>query len=1032
MNRDPIEQKLLADQVEQLYSALKASMLANLLNSVILAAVLLEVSSLFPLLLWVAAVLAISLGRFVLYKFYWRWVRDRKFPAARWGQWFNAGLLISGIVWGFAGIYFFPLYSTPHQIFIAFVLGGMVAGASASTAAGKNVFFLYLVPVLAPLTCRFFLVGDEIHTAMGIMLLVYILGCVLLSQEVFRIIRKSLLLGYENEQEIRERRKAEGELRKHQERLESIVGARTLELQKKNAELNEEIAERRKAEKQLLLEKDKLEIVTENMGVGLRIIARDYRILWANKILTAVFGDVTGKYCYQIFNRQEDICAFCGMKQMLETGVAGARTEVEGSDKDGNPVYSEIIATPLYDEQGNIVSVLEVVLPITESRRREKILGELLGLSKILSSTVDLQTIYRQVISLAQGFLRFDFSTVMILTQEKHALIPTDTLGFPRSIIGAVMVLGELGLATYVVQEKKAASVVDFKTEQRFTVPSFIEKYHISSALGVPMMIGDEVFGVLVGHTLQHREFTEAEMSLYQTMANQAAVAIKNAMHFHSLEVSEKKFRTLFDSTHDAIMIYDMRGALIEVNKVACDRLGYCREELLRMQPGQFVAPQYAALVPERMQQLKEVEKAIIETAHVRKDGSVVPIELSLQRIEYENRPALLGVARDISERKKREEERLRTQKLESVGVLAGGIAHDFNNLLTGILANISLAKLAVEGDAVIRESLADTEKAALRARDLTQQLLTFSKGGAPVKSPSSIVEIIKDSASFAIRGSRSVCAYDFAGNLWFINADRGQMSQVFQNLVINASQSMPEGGVIAIRARNVELQKGAVPPLAAGKYVEIAVQDHGTGIDKMHREKIFDPYFSTKRTGSGLGLAVVYSIIKNHGGHISLQSETGQGTTFTLFIPAIVPAKQEEQPADDKVFTGRGKVLFMDDEPFIRDVAMQILQKLGFEPHLARDGGEVVQLYKKAREEGEPFVVVIMDLTVPGGMGGGEAMEKLLAIDPAVTAIVSSGYANDPIMANYEKFGFKGVVPKPFTVPQLSRVLYQVLGRSV
>jgi PAS domain S-box-containing protein len=909
MDCKPIDRKLYADQVDQLYAGLHASMLANLLNSLILAVVLLDVSSPLPLLLWVAAVVVISLSRYVLYKIYQRSARERVLQASKWGLLFKAGLLISGIVWGFAGIYFFPPHSTPHQIFIAFVLGGMVAGASASTSAVKNVYFLYLFPVILPLTCKFFLVGDEIHTAMGIMLLVYILGCVLLYREVFRIIRNSLLVGYENEKEIRERRKAENELRKHQEKLESIVEVRTLELQNKNTELNEEIAER---------------------------------------------------------------------------------------------------------------------------GRREKILSELLGLSKILSSTTDLQTTYRQVISLAQELLRFDFSTVMILTQERNALIPTDTIGFSQSAIGTILELRDLGLSTYVVQEKKPAAVVDFKTEKRFAVPSFIEKYTISSALGVPMMIGDEVFGVLIGHTLQQRKFTDAEVSLYQTMANQAAVAIKNAMHLHSLAASERKFRTLFDSTHDAIMIYDLEGALIEVNKVTCDRLGYSRAELLQMKPGQFVAPQYAALIPERMQKLKEVEKAIFETAHVSKDGSVVPIELSLQRIEYENRPALLGVARDIAQRKKREEERLRTQKLESVGVLAGGIAHDFNNLLTGILGNISLAKLSAEAEGEIQKSLVDTEKAAWRARDLTQQLLTFAKGGAPLKSPSSIVDITRDSANFAIRGSRSVCAYDFAENLWFINVDLGQMGQVFQNLVINASQSMPEGGVIEIRGRNVELQKGDVPQLGAGKYVAIAVQDHGAGIEKMHWEKIFDPYFSTKRDGSGLGLAVVYSIVKNHDGHISLQSETGQGTTFTLFLPAITPERQEEEPVDDKVFAGRGKVLFMDDEELIRDVAVQILQKLGFAPYLARDGGEAIKLYKTAIAEGEPFAAVIMDLTVPGGMGGREAMEKLLVIDPAIKAIVSSGYANDPIMANYTQFGFKGVVPKPFTVPQLSAVLYQVLGPFV
>lgn len=1030
-NAQLIDQTLYEDQVNYLYAGLNASLLANLLNALIFAAVLFKVSSPTTLILWVFFVFIISASRFILSKIFQGLPRDATFKPSRWGNFYITGLMSSALAWGFAGYYFFPPQSTSYQIFIAFVLGGMVVAATISMSSIKHVFLVYMLIVLVPLLSRFFQAHDEIHTGMAVMLLVFMLYSLLLSREVYRIIRKSFLLGYKNEQEIQERLRAENELIQHQEELENIVIERTRELQKINADLHDEIAERRVIEKQLLVEKNKLEVVTENMRVGLCVISREYRILWANKIMMATYGDTAGKCCHSIFKDQQDVCSPCSVKKIFDEQLEEVRTEVAGKDLEGNTIYSEIIATPIYDDYGKISSALKVVVPITESRQREKILGELLALSKILSSTTHLPIIYREVDALAKTLLRLDFSTIMLLAEDKAGLMVADTIGFAAENIGKTFKLDEHGLATYVLRERESREVINYDEESRFTVPPFINKYNITSALCVPMVIGAEVFGVMIGHTISQRKFSDSELSLYQTIANMAAVAVKNAMHLHSLVISENKFRTIFNSTHDAIMIYDPSAKLIEVNKVACERLGYTREELLQMNASQFITPEYAALLPERLEKLKKVDTTIFETAHVRKDGSIVPVELSLQRIQFENKPALLGMGRDISERLKWEEERLRTQKLESLGVFAGGIAHDFNNLLTGILANISLARLQAKNDYTLQKSLVDTEKAALRAKDLTKQLLTFSKGGTPLKNPSAIAEIIRDSAGFAMRGSRSVCAYDFAENLWKVNADRGQLSQVFQNLVLNASQAMPEGGVVNIRARNVVLKQGEVPHLTAGNYVSIMIQDHGVGITKNNREKIFDPYFTTKQGGSGLGLAVVYSIINKHGGHISLESETGRGTTFTLFIPAIIGDKVESAPAGDEIFAGQGKILFMDDEELLRDVAERILQELGFEPHLVADGIAAVELYKKAMEEGAPFDVVIMDLTVPGGMGGKETIQRLLEIDPTVSAIVSSGYAHDPIMANYTEYGFKGVVPKPFTLQQLSSVLHKVMNGS-
>ncbi len=664
-------------------------------------------------------------------------------------------------------------------------------------------------------------------------------------------------------------------------------------------------------------------------------------------------------------------------------------------------------------------------------KRQERAYAELLKFSQVLTSTVDLHDLYATVTKLPKDLLGFDFSTLMLVTPDRNALVIKESIGFPENMIGTFALLKGQGLSTYVVVEKTPAVVYDFATEQRFEVPPVVFAKDIASALCVPMMIGQEVFGVLIGHTHLKRQFDDDEIQLYQSFANQAAVAIKNAMHLHSLHASEKKFRTLFDSTHDAIMIYDLDGRLIEVNDVACKRLGYSREELLAMEPGEFIASRYAAKLPQRIARVKERNQSIFETAHITKDGHSIPIELSCSYIEYGDSEAILGVARDISERKKMEEERLRAQKLESVGVLAGGIAHDFNNLLTGILGNLSLAQLYLPPESKVKEKLAETEKAAIRAQGLTQQLLTFSKGGTPVKETASLLEIIKDSTEFASRGSKSACEYDLAEDLWLVEADKGQISQVFQNLVINASHAMPEGGTIFVSASNTTLKKNALPPLAAGDYVQVTVQDQGSGIAREHLEKIFDPYFSTKENGSGLGLAVVYSIIKNHNGHITLESDPTEGTVFQIYLPVTDKSIAPEDKAPPVLTKGEGKILLMDDEDVVRRVAIEILTSLGYEAHTAHDGAEALKLYQQAFDDGCPFDLVVMDLTIPAGMGGKETVAKLLKQYPNAKAIVASGYANDPIMANFQEYGFKGVAPKPFCLKDFSSLIHRVLNEE-
>ncbi len=389
------------------------------------------------------------------------------------------------------------------------------------------------------------------------------------------------------------------------------------------------------------------------------------------------------------------------------------------------------------------------------------------------------------------------------------------------------------------------------------------------------------------------------------------------------------------------------------------------------------------------------------------------------------------GILMDVTEMKKAEIELMKVQKLESIGVLAGGIAHDFNNILTAILGNISLARLMGKENRKVAERLNEAEKACLRAKDLTQQLLTFSKGGAPVKKATSLSNLLKETATFLLRGSKVKPQFDFSDSLWLAEADEGQLSQVVNNLVINAKQAMPYGGILHIRAYNYFHDGHSDLPLEKGHYVCFSVEDSGVGIDERFIAKIFDPYFTTKKTGSGLGLAVTYSIIKKHKGHITVRSRAGEGTTFTVYLPALEKTKLEESRPEETIDTLQGHVLLMDDEEIILEVGGEMLRSLGLQVVTAKNGDEAIHLYQQRLKKNEKFDVVVLDLTVPGGKGGRETITELKKIDPSVKAIVSSGYSTDPIMSEFDKHGFDACVSKPYRIEEMANALRKVINHG-
>jgi signal transduction histidine kinase/CheY-like chemotaxis protein len=383
---------------------------------------------------------------------------------------------------------------------------------------------------------------------------------------------------------------------------------------------------------------------------------------------------------------------------------------------------------------------------------------------------------------------------------------------------------------------------------------------------------------------------------------------------------------------------------------------------------------------------------------------------------------------REIVERQRAEEDLLKMAKLESIGILAGGIAHDFNNILTAIQGNVSLAKLASKPRDKVYMWLTEAEKASTRAKDLTQQLLTFSRGGEPVRKASHIAGIVRDSCEFALRGSSVCCEFSIPEEVWTVNADEGQIGQVISNLVINAHQAMPQGGVIDVTVDHSEVGPEHGLPIPAGDYVRISIEDHGCGIPEEHLSKIFDPYFTTKEKGSGLGLATSYSIIKKHDGLIAVDSAPGLGTTFDVYLPRSYDEATVPERSKMKLVTGSAKILLMDDEQAIGELAKEMLSMLGYDVDVANEGSEAVERYRKAWKTSDPYDLLILDLTVPGGMGGKEVIEILGRSDPKIKAIVSSGYSNDPIMANYKQHGFTGVVSKPYTVQELCKAVNQAL----
>jgi len=588
--------------------------------------------------------------------------------------------------------------------------------------------------------------------------------------------------------------------------------------------------------------------------------------------------------------------------------------------------------------------------------------------------------------------------------------------------VAMAIMISFYGAAYLVISAQTRRTLLTSLRLRRENITEIAERKHVEKEL---RRHKDEL-EELVRERTEQLQLTNEELS--------AEIAERRAAE-ERLRVSEERFRDLVETSSDWIWEVDPEGVYTYVSPKVEALLGYKPEEVIHKTHFDLMPHEEEQRIRQFFQNLTRSGRPFsgLENRNVHKDGRVVILESSGEPIKDAS-GALLGyrgVDRDITERKRIEAEVQRIRNLESLGVLAGGIAHDFNNLLSAIFGNIDLARHATQMDSEPYQLLGDAANTIDTARQLTTQLLTFARGGVPIKKTISMRNLIVDTSRFVLSGSSIKCRYALADDLWDVDCDEGQIWQVLQNLLFNASDAMPAGGAITISAENYDADLRSDLLGAHGPYIKISVTDSGGGIEEDLLSRVFDPYFSTKQQsggrGRGLGLTICHSIIKKHDGHLFIDSQPGTGTTVSFFLPVSSQESDrttDKRPRPTSSPMERRRVLLLEDEDLVGDVTVKMIRYLGHDCEVATDGEATIERYVQARSDGAPFDLVILDLTIRGGMGGEETMRRLLAIDPEVKAIIASGYADSEIIANYRRYGFSSAVVKPYNIDSLRDIL--------
>ncbi len=797
-------------------------------------------------------------------------------------------------------------------------------------------------------------------------------------------------------------------------------------------------------EQQLRVQNAHLEELFERTPEPTVLLDIDCHITRINRAFAELFGfshnEAVGKHI-------SDLIVSDAYKEKTESWtksvIAGKTTFLESvcHNIQGKQIDVSIVGAPIWVGD-DLVSIYGIFRDITETKRSEKLQSVLFNISDATSSTGDLDGLLKIIHHELSSLIRLSNFAVVLYDRERDLYQTKFSVDQKGDFVAGAMQSLRGGM-TDKVRVTGATQCVDKETLKKMYSSGEIVPIGSMATLwiGVPLKTDQEVLGVIIVQSYEENpEISEKDIEILEFVSDHIAVAIERKTAYEAFANEKERLAVTLRSIGEGVITTDIDGKIVLMNKVAENLTGWREKDAI----GTHISNIYT-IVSQASGKQAECPVDVILRTHdtfswtrnrklIDKHGNDRNIADCASAIRDPD-SQIVGVVivfRDITNQQKLEEELLQARKLDSLGLLAGGIAHDFNNILSGILGNISLAKMYSSADKTeLNQRLIQAEKASVRARDLTQQLLTFSKGGAPIRKSASIVELVEDSTSFALRGSNVKKEVYYSEDIWSAIIDEGQISQVIQNLVINADQAMPEGGRLRIACENTVIQEDDKLPVRPGNYVKLVISDNGKGIAPEHLDKVFDPYFTTKQMGTGLGLATSFSIISKHDGHITVDSTIGAGTTFTIYLPASDEEIEQvgSKNLKDNGIQVTGKILIMDDEELVLNVLSKMLSVLKFVVDVSTNGEEAVAKYKKALTTNAPYDLVILDLTIPGGMGGQETLKNLAKIHPGVKAIATSGYSNDPIMAEYGRFGFSGIVTKPYTVGDLKRVVYEVLG---
>jgi len=749
-----------------------------------------------------------------------------------------------------------------------------------------------------------------------------------------------------------------------------------------------DITGHRKAEEAMITSEHEKTMILESIRELVIFQDTKHRVLWVNRAsaesVNSTSEELAGRYCYRIWHGANKPCVGCPLEKAMKTKCP---EENEITSPDGRTW--QVRGYPVLDQEEKVVGAVEIVEDITERKRYEK---------ELLRHALVYQSMQEAVLIFAPD------GTIVDVNPATEKLY-----GWPRREL--------LG--------KKAEMLNPPERAEEITADILkgLKKEGVwSGEIPIITRSGRKLIMSTVICSLRDREGNWlGNIGINRDVTERKQVE-------NDLRSREEQLRAQYKSIPVPTYTWKKAGddfVLVNFNDAAVEITGGNIEN--------FAGQKLGEMYRERPIIIEDIHRCYAEKSTIEREMPhrlIATGEDWFLAVKYAFVPPDLVLAHteDITDRKRMEAELLKTQKIESLGILAGGIAHDFNNILMLIMGNISLAKLEIPPDSKVFGELSNAEGACIQAKRLTQQLLTFSRGGKPVVEVASLPPLIKDAVALSLSGSNVGSSFSFPRELWSVKIDKGQIYQAVNNLVINAVQAMPEGGEIEVSAENITLRRGFSLPLEPGRYVRLSIKDTGVGIPRRHLTKIYDPFFTTKQKGSGLGLTIAYSIVKKHGGVLAIRSDEKNGTTASIYLPALEKKIESEEEEKEDIPRGRGKILLMDDQENIRRVAARMARSLGYEVRLAREGGEAVELYRKAKKEGGPFDAVILDLTVRGKMGGKEAMEKLLEFDPEVRAIVSSGYSMNAVLANYKRHGFKGIINKPYRLRELGQVLRGVL----